>query len=277
MPTNYATTSSVLLAFVAVLSLDAAVVGGSHGSPRRLQTWWHNSSEQQARRPTAPHAVRQSINYGVKISLNEGQDMQWEESFVYMSIPRSGAAKRGYATVDGAEYAAGAGLTMSWTSFLYAGDVWVSMQVLEEVSDDGRGGAIDNVTLRPLRVAASLETKILDDGTTGILIPYRQGGFKISVEFEEGLFDTYNDGTGCCNLTDKKGPGHSFVHRQPRHSLMIFAEPMLTADELQYLDPEYDPRINTSDAIAYAPKGDVSTFLENVKNTTKEVLYFRPG
>lgn len=87
----------------------------------------------------------------------------------------------------------------------------------------------------------------------------------------------YNDGTGCCNLTDRKGPGHSFVHRQPRHSLMIFAEPMLTADELQYLDPEYDPRINTSDAIAYAPKGDVSTFLENVKNTTKEVLYFRPG
>lgn len=274
MPTNYATPSSVLLAFVAVLSLDAAVVGGSHGSPRRLQTWWHNSSEQQARRPTAPHAVRQSTNYGVKISLNEGQDMQWEESFVYMSIPRSGAAKRGYATVDGAEYAAGAGLTMSWTSFLYAGDVWVSvnhssssknnvracccvllccsrcvclrpasflrylrclpciwrriflcnvwkhslecfffllleevmaffsliilsyystyqMQVLEEVGDDGRGGAIDNVTLRPLRVAASLETKILDDGTTGILIPYRPGGFKISVEFEEGLFDTY--------------------------------------------------------------------------------------
>ena len=65
------------------------------------------------------------------------------------------------------------------------------MQVLEEVGDDGRGGAIDNVTLRPLRVAASLETKILDDGTTGILIPYRPGGFKISVEFEEGLFDTY--------------------------------------------------------------------------------------
>ena len=254
--------------------------------PPLLETWWHDAAEAQVHLPVGPGNVRTSPHYRVNVTLSPSpkdkvglpspkdaaQQWDWERSFVYASIPRSGAPKRGYVSADGAEYAAGAGLSMSWTSFLYGADVWVAVTqslppppqpqphlprrhfpgtmqpprfsvVEEDVAGDrgGHGSDAANVTVRPRRVATGLVTKRIDAFTVAVLIPHRPGGFKISVEFDDVLFDTFNDGTSCCNLTDRPGPGHAFVHRQPRHALLIFAEPMLTPDEAAQLDPEHDP------------------------------------
>ena len=60
--------------------------------------------------------------------------------------------------------------------------------------------------------------------------------------------------------------------------MLIFAEPVLTAAELPQLDPEHDPAVNGSNAIAYAPLGDVAAFINaTASSTTKQVLYFRAG
>ena len=201
---------------LAVLLLAPAVRGSAEAD--LLQTWWHDNAEPQAVRPVAPNNVRQSDRYGIKVALASSPSapapgLQWERSFTYMSTPRSSAAKRGYATVDGAEYASGAALTMSWSSFVYGADVWVSLSQLSTTAaaaDPRHAHPVvlmeeegDSATVRPRRVAADVETKLLDDGSTGIRIPHRPGGYRLSIEFDAGLFDTYNDGTSCCNLTDR--------------------------------------------------------------------------
>jgi hypothetical protein len=71
-----------------------------------LQTWWHDRSEPQLYQEVAPAAVRRSAFFGVNVTL-VGSVGQAERSFVYMSVPRSAAPKRGYSNDDGAEYAAG--------------------------------------------------------------------------------------------------------------------------------------------------------------------------
>ena len=230
---------------------------------RVVQTWWHDCSERQAVRPVAPEAVRQSVTYEANVTSMAAMPAGgWERSFVYQTIPRSGAGKRGYTDPDGAEYATNAGLSMSWTTFLYGADVWVAITQLDAAgSPRGRRpstvvsatdlpelaaahDAATNVTLRPRRTAAALQTQWLSDLTVAVRIPYRAGGVRVSVEFSDGLFDTYNDGSSCCNLTDQAGPGHAFVHQQPRHAMLVFAEPMLTAAEAPRLDPESDPAVN---------------------------------
>ena len=242
-----------------------------------LQTWWHDDAEQQAVRPVAPSAVRQSSAFSANVTTASGSDY-WERSFVYQSIPRSGAEKRGYTAVDGAEYAASSGLSMSWTTFVYSADVWVAVTHLG-LGRSQRSAPPPNVTLRPRRVAVSLERRWLDGATLAIKIPHQPGGLRVSVEFDTELFDTFNDGTNCCQLTDKAGPGHTFVHRQPRHAMLIFAEPMLTAEEAPRLDPLHNAAVNGSSGdgsggIAFAPQGDIAAFIQAA---TKPVLYFQPG
>ena len=194
----------------------------------------------------APSAVRQSSAFSANVTTASGRPASdWERSFVYQSIPRSGAGKRGYTASDGAEYAVSAGLSMSWTTFLYSDDVWVAVTHLG-LGRSRRSSPPPNVTLRPRRVAASLEHRWLDGATLAIKIPHQRGGLRVSVEFDTELFDTFNDGTNCCQLTDKAGPRHAFVHRQPRHAMLIFAEPVLTAAEAPRLDPLQNSAVNGS-------------------------------
>ena len=148
---------------------------------------------------------------------------------------------------------------------------------MQQQQDDGDNYGMNNVTLRPQRLAAELATRKVAGGAVAVLIPYRSSGYRISVEFDGDLFDTYNDGTSCCNLTDAPGVGHSFVHRQPRNSMLIFAEPMLTTSELPALDPEHDPALDPATDIAYAPLGDVRGFINRtcLPNATAKVYDVR--
>jgi hypothetical protein len=269
-------------------TLAAALVFAAAGlapPPPALQTWWHDQAERQAQGPVAFGAVRQSGTFSASVISDtprwwEQQRSQtgvpgWERSFVYQSIPRSGADKRGYTSPDGAEYAASAGLSMSWTTFLHSTDVWVA--VTHSGLNRSRLAQPSSVVLRPRRAAEGLESRWLDGATFAVRIPHRPGGLRVSVEFESELFDTFNDCTSCCNLTDQRVPGHSFVHRQPRHAMLIFAEPMLTATEAPRLDPLLDPTVNGStgsSGIAFAPTGDIRAF---VHAATKPVMYFKPG
>jgi hypothetical protein len=167
----------------------------------------------------------------------------------------------------------GANLTMSWSSFLYNADVWV--QVTQVGSRHGSTGVSPGLpTIRPRRLAAELQIRRIDNATVAIRIPYQSEGFRISVEFEDELFDTWNDMSTCCNLTDRPGPGYRFVHKQPRNALLIFAEPMLTAEESALYDPAHDPSVNKSN-IGYAPTGDIQRFIST--SPSYEVLYFKPG
>ena len=263
-----------------ILGFALAFAALGSRAPARLQTWWHDDAERQSERPVAPGSVRQSSVFSANATASascSGTSAGWERSFVYQSIPRSGASKRGYTAPDGAEYAASAGLSMSWTTFLYSADVWVAVTHLG-LSRSRHHAPPPNVTLRPRRVAAALETRWLDGATLAIKIPHQPGGLRVSVEFDTELFDTFNAGTDCCQLTDQAGPGHAFVHRQPRHAMLIFAEPMLSAAQAPRLDPLQNAAVNGSsghgEGIAFAPRGDIAAF---VQATTKPVLYFKPG
>ena len=268
-------------AAAAVLLLAVTCDATAPPVPPLLKTWWHNRSEAQVHAPVAPNAVRRSPFFAVGVSVASPGGVDTpppSRAFVYLSIPRSGAPKRGYTEADGAEYATSARLTMSWASFLYAADVWVYITHL--------GPQYHRVDLprifqtRPRRLAAELGTwRRVNNDTIAVRVPHRPGGFRFSVEFSDENVVTYNDGTGCCNLTDRPGPGHLPVHTQPRNALMIFAEPMITdPDERVRLDPEFDPAVNGAGvgnrSITIATPGDVRGLLRNVST---QVIYFGPG
>jgi hypothetical protein len=225
-----------------------------------VQTWSHPNGEPNASTAVAPGKVRSSTVYQVRVAPVT-QPGQLHDSFVYMSVPRSGLGKVGYTDEDGAEFSAQAGMTMSWSSFLHDEDVWVYVELV--------GGpaltSADQVTIRPTRF--TFQKELVSERTVRIRVPSVPEGFRFSVEFNSQQMTSYEDPNGA--LTTEPA-GNRAVHTEPRNGLMIFAEPILAGRDAARLAP--DPQ-STSYTIHYPAQG----LLSNLDEVTDQVIYFRPG
>lgn len=242
-----------LAIFFLLLLLNVPVVNAE------VQTWTHPNGEPNALTAVAPGNVRSSTLYQVRVAPVTQPDRP-QESFVYMSIPRSGLAKA-YSEEDGADFSAQIGMTMSWSSFLHDENVWVYVTL---VNGPALASA-DDVKIRPTRL--SFQKELVNENTVRILVPNVPEGFRFSVEFESQQVTIFEDK----NRTLTTVPvDNRAVHTQPRNGLMIFAEPILKGRDAQRLVP--DPKA-PSTTIHYPEEGLVS----NVHEVTAEVIYFRPG
>ncbi|MDF3012538.1 MAG: Dextranase [Cellvibrio sp.] len=224
----------------------------------KLQTWWHSNYELNESSLVADNKVRRSTHYDVKVST--ASDASRYDSFTYMSIPRSGKAKWGYSDEDGAEFAAEAKLTMSWSSFLYSEEVWVYVS-----ETDGKTiSSVNDVTIRPSSL--NFVKELVDTKTVRIKVPYSSNGYRFSVEFNNQLYTAYNDMSGTSGRLNT-GSG-SKVTTEPKNALLIFAEPILTGDEANRLIPK-----SSDGSIYYPAEGEV----RNLNNISESIVYFKPG
>jgi len=243
-----------LAIFLGLLLLGAAAVKAE------VRTWSHSTAEPNASTPVEPGSVRSSTLYQVHVAPVTQPD-KLQDSFVYMSIPRSGLGKVGYTEEDGAEFSARAGMTMSWSSFLHDEDVWVYVRLL----DGPALTSTDQVTIRPTRF--TFQKELVDERTVRIRVPSVPEGFRFSVEFDSQQMTIYEDP----NRTLTTEPvGNRAVHTEPRNGLMIFAEPILVGLDAARLIP--DPR-SSSYTIHYPEPGQVT----HLHEVTDQVIYFRPG
>ncbi|MCX6125160.1 MAG: family 49 glycosyl hydrolase, partial [Proteobacteria bacterium] len=233
-----------------------------------LTTWTHPDAFLSDTGPTPAAKVRGSVSYRTRVALAQ-QPCHFYDAFTYLSVPRGGHDKRGYTAADGAEFSAAAGLTMSWAQFLYREDAVVQIDVLDPSITLT---SPDQVVIRP--IALGLKAKILGPKTIEIAVPFRPEGFRLSVDFKDDLYTTYSSidtleptpWQGDLTLTRTVNP----VHTEPRHGMLLFAEPMLTAAETVELVPESQ---GPQSRVFYPEPGDLS----HLADVDTEILYFKPG
>lgn len=222
-----------------------------------LTTWTHENAVATTD-PVAAGEVRTSPYYRASVATTAEPDTAYD-SFVYMSVPRSGNGKIGYTEEDGAEFAADAELTMSWTSFEYATDVWVDVTL----TTDQPITSADDVVIRP--ASLKLEKQLVDSSTIRVKVPYNEDGYRFSVEFAPQLFTAYNNGNN--KLTTDPSSGQS-VHTEPKNSMLVFANPQLSGAASDQLIP------SEKDGTIYRPEPGL---VNNLNDTTAEIIYFEPG
>ena len=225
-----------------------------------LKAWMHTNA--QASKAVALDKVRQSNIYSAKIASNKNTN-DWFDSYVYMSVPRSGNNKLGYTETDGAEFAADNNMSMSWTSFLYADDAWVEIKL----NNGGEISSADDIIIRPTTLDFNVE--MIDSSSVKVLVPYSENGYRFSVEFPSEQMTSYNTLAGASGeITADKGPGYPEVHTEPRNSMMVFATPMLSSAQ----QAELVPNKEGADVYQVTP-GQVP----NLNSINKSTVYFGPG
>lgn len=251
---------ALLLCCAALLATPAAAAADAPpaGETDTLRTWWHDNADPAPDGTVGDGDVRRSPFYSTSVATVSAPDTRLG-AFTYLSIPRGGAPKIGYDAEDGADFAADAGLSMSWSSFEYAEDVDVDVSL-----DTGqRIASADQVTVRPLR--EGLAVTLVDDHTVRIRIPYRDGGYRISVEFEPQVFTAYNDlSAGSGRLTEAGG---GEVSREPRNAMLVFAQPKADGPSDTIPDPQ-------GPGVQQVTPGSIRD-LEPAAST--HTLYFGPG
>jgi len=200
--------------------------------------------------------VRASRFYAVRINADKTEPPAGS-SFVYMSIPRAGS-KGQDSRPDGAEFAADARLTMSWTTFLYRETVWVEIERV-----DGR--AIhhpDDVVIRPTTL--DFKKVLASNGNIRIQVPHHPAGYRFSVEFKDDLVTSYNDMSGYAGKLTLDPSGKA-IHTEPRNALMIFAEPFPSGHAASPTE--------TAGTTYYPEPGMVT----NLHAINADTIHFRPG
>lgn len=244
------------LAASAATSLAAAPAATTDS----ITTWDHDNAVATTD-PIAGDQVRQSPFYDASVSATADPGAGYE-SFVYMSVPRSGNDKIGYTEDDGAEFASAADLTMSWSSFEYAADVWVSVTLKTGQTI----ASADQVTIRPTDLG--LEKELVGPSTIRVKVPYRADGYRFSVEFDPQLITAYNDLSGGSGALTTNPDGNRAVHTEPQNSMMIFANPKPTVEETERLIP------TEQSGTIYRPEPGL---VNNLNDVTAEIVYFEPG
>lgn len=245
-----------------------------------LRTWWHDDAEPNALTPVADDHVRQSTFYTTRVASDSAHDA-WYDSFTYLTIPRSGKGKPGYGEAtgpgnfseDGAEnvwedaeeIGATQGIdnahhTMSWTTFQYAADTWVDV----ELATGQTVASIDEVQIKPRQLG--FQRYLVDDRTVRIKVPYAESGYRFSVEFAPQL--TVVAGANKDYWEFLAGaPDPSVGHMmEPRNAMLVFAEPM-TGTESGLVPTDNDGEI-------YRPEPGAIRDLDGID---ADILYFEPG
>lgn len=236
-----------------------------------LKTWWHDSNIETTGAFNSGETVRRSTEFDITIAPGNNANQRFK-SFDYMSVPRRGLGANhvdgcvspadGYCR-DGADFSATAGATMSWTSFLYDQDgAYVYVQSEHYTNEN-------DVSIRPKRLQSQLTIEPVNSDTVRIFVPYIQGGVRFSVEFDSVAMTTYTNEQSNGPLTDSNPNGNlQSVHTEPRHSLLVFAEPMLSASEQQDLIPP----LTASSTVHVAQSGFV-----DLDSIDKEIIVFPAG
>ena len=257
--------TSVLTATPAIASGSSAaaaapLVAAAAATTESITTWAHDNAVATTD-PIAGDQVRQSPFYDASVSTITEPGAGYE-SFVYMSVPRGGSDKIGYTEDDGAEFAAAADLTMSWSSFEYATDVWVNVTLKTGQTIT----SADQVTIRPTDLG--FDKELVDSSTIRVKVPYSADGYRFSVEFDPQLITAYNDLSGNSGALTTNPDGNRAVHTEPQNSMVIFANPKPTAEEAERLIP------TEQSGSIYRPEPGL---VNNLDDVTAEVLYFQPG
>ncbi|KAH7247350.1 glycoside hydrolase [Fusarium redolens] len=154
--------------------------------------------------PVPANEVRQSRKYSVSVRLaGKGQ---FQDSFVYESIPRNGNGKmydpanpsREYALQDGDGITVGpdAKINMAWTQFEYSQDV----EVRVKSTDNSKLGPASNVVIRPSQIKYTINPP--DANTVAIRVPYEASGRRFSVEFQNDLYIYRTNGQSTGSIKD---------------------------------------------------------------------------
>lgn len=242
---------------------DAATVQTVASGPAdtpTLHTWDHANSVATSA-PIADDQVRRSSFYDARVST-ASDPSDAHSSFVYMSVPRSGEGKIGYDEQDGAEFSSAAGLTMSWSSFEYAEDVWVDIHLRTGQTIS----SADQVTIRPTDLG--FEKQLVDSSTIRVKVPYDADGYRFSVEFDPQLYTAYNDMSGASGELTTVAEGNRAVHTEPQNSMLVFANPMGSGTEASE-----DVPTAADGSIHYVEPGSV----RDLDDISEEIVYFRPG
>ncbi|MGI6879755.1 glucodextranase DOMON-like domain-containing protein [Microbacterium sp. gxy059] len=250
---------AVMFALACSLLAGGAGAAASEAPGSEAATTWDHENAVATTGAVADDEVRRSPFYEMSVRPDGGEP---QSSFVYMSTPRSGKDKAGYDDEDGAEYAADAELTMSWSSFEYSEDVWVEVSLLA----DQPLGSADDVTIRPTDLA--LEKELVDEQTVRIRVPHTEEGLRFSVEFDPQLITAYNDMSGASGaLTTDPDAGRA-VHTEPQNAMLVFANPALEGDAATQLIPTED------DGSIHRPEPGLVDDLDEV---SEEIIVFEPG
>ncbi|CED92347.1 glucodextranase DOMON-like domain-containing protein [Actinomyces succiniciruminis] len=232
---------------------DGASAAPVDARTEAVRTWSHANGVKNAEGVVAADEVRQSPYYTVRVApASNPQDAQ--ESFTYLSIPRNGEGKRGYTGPDGAEFAADAGASMSWSTFEYAADVVVDVTL----NTGATIASADEVTIRP--TSLNLDKTLVDDHTVRVTVPASAEGLRFSVDFDPELMTVYADSSGLTTQAD----GNAVIETEPRNSLVVFAQPPAPADTVPTA---------ADGTIEYVEPGEI----KDLDSTTAEILYFGPG
>lgn len=237
-----------------------AVVSAAPTTTDTLTTWGHENAISTSD-PVANEQVRQSSFYDASVATAANPATAYS-SFVYMSVPRSGGDKIGYTEEDGAEFSSSADLTMSWSSFEYAADVWVNVTLKTGQPIT----SVDQVTIRPTDLG--LEKVLVDSSTIRVKVPYSEDGYRFSVEFDPQLITSYNDLSGASGALTLNPDGNRAVHTEPQNSVLIFANPKLTGAEADRLIP------TEQSGTTYRPEPGL---VNNLNAISEEIVYFAPG
>ncbi|VUC29010.1 unnamed protein product [Clonostachys rosea] len=229
----------MLLALLQAGGSLGAIAGRRDNQP--LRTWWHEKSSVNTNGPMAADEVRQSRRYNVSVSLAGGRD--WQDSFVYETIPRNGNGKMydpanpgqeyNLADGDGISIEADAGINMAWTQFEYT----QAVEIRITPKDGSQLGPASNVVIRPTDI--SYEITSPDPNTVIIKVPYDAAGRRFSVEFQNDMFEYRSNGKSYTVS------GGLLVSKEPRNALVIFASvpisgdliPSTTSSDVQVLNP----------------------------------------
>ncbi|MGO2658170.1 family 49 glycosyl hydrolase [Mycetocola reblochoni] len=254
----------VALAALAALvfgSLGTAAASAPAAAADEAPTTWGHDNAIATTGPIADDQVRQSPFYSASVA-SAADPAAGNDSFVYLSVPRSGNGKIGYTEQDGAEFAADAGLSMSWSSFEYSADATVDVSLTTGQTID----SVDQVTIRPTDLG--LHTELVDDTTVRVTVPYSEGGYRFSVEFDPQLFTAYNDMSDASGLLTTEAEGNRAVHTEPRNSLMVFANAAPDQAETERTIP------TEADGSIHRPaEGRVN----DLNDISEEIIYFEPG
>ena len=240
----------------------------------KLQTWWHDSGEVNSKTPVLDGNVRQSHVYTVQVSTASENNGNYYDSFVYETIPRSGYGKRLSpnndslgGNVDGVSIEPVVGIDMAWSSFLYACDVTLKITRANEYNKPDPSKVIIRPTNQRYNVTAKGESLY-------IKVPYTDIGHKVSVEFQDDLYEYHTGGTDGLFVQDSDPEGYNYVPGynssqvvvgvEPRHALLIFASTFPATDQVP----------DASDSTTYSvPPG----YVASLENVTASTVRFAPG
>ncbi|MBE7699115.1 family 49 glycosyl hydrolase [Oerskovia sp. Sa1BUA8] len=225
-----------------------------------LRTWWHDDAAPTTD-PIDDGQVRQSAFYDARVTASSDPDSSYD-SFVYMSVPRSGNDKIGYTEEDGAEFSSAADLTMSWSSFEYSTDVWVEVTLRTGQTIT----SADQVTVRPTDLG--LEKELVDASTIRVKVPFSEDGYRFSVEFDPQLITAYNDMSGASGVLTTDPDGNRAISTEPQNSMLVFANPKLSPAEEERTVPT-----EASGSVHRPQPGTV----DDLDTITEEIVYFGPG